>query len=186
MDPEAFAALIGACGEKAYNFAYRLTGNDQDARDLVQEAFARALKHYEKYDPSKPFDSWLNRILHNIYLDGVRLYSHNHTVSLDSTPPEAADASWEEILPSGEQEPLNDMIRQETDALLQAALNSLPIQFKTAITLCDIEGLPYERISEIMACPVGTVRSRIHQGRILVREALEKLQEGSLREGYHE
>ena len=68
---EAFSALIRECGEKAYNFAYRLSGNEADARDLAAEAFARAYEHFGRYDPDRPFETWLFRILHNVYLDEI-------------------------------------------------------------------------------------------------------------------
>ncbi|MEQ1920447.1 MAG: sigma-70 family RNA polymerase sigma factor, partial [Elusimicrobiota bacterium] len=95
MEPKAFADLLRQAGDKAYNFAYRLAGNEQDARDLVQEAFARALEHAGSYDPSRAFDSWLLRILHNIFLDGVRRLTYRRTVSLDAPTP-VADSSWED------------------------------------------------------------------------------------------
>lgn len=166
--------MIQQHGEKAYNFAYRLAGNEQDARDLVQEAFARALGHKESYDASKPFDSWLYRILHNIYLDEVRRYAHRHTVSLDAPSP-VEGTGWEEIIRGDDADPADLIFREDEDRMIQDALNSLPVAYRTAVLLCDIEGLPYERISEIMVCPVGTVRSRIHQGRALMRKAFEEI-----------
>jgi len=167
-----FQELIRRHGEKAYNFAYRLAGNEQDARDLVQEAFARALEHQERYDESRPFDAWLNRILHNVYLDGIRRHANRRTVSLDAPSP-AQEAQWDEVLEGTDVDPQNLMARREEDAMIQKALDELPVAYKTALLLCDVEGLSYERIAEIMACPVGTVRSRIHQGRVLMRRALE-------------
>src|SRR5262245_15102808 len=85
--PADFATLMRRHAEKAYNFAYRLAGNEQDARDLVQEAFMHALRHFEKYDPTRPFEPWVNRILKNIFLDGMRKYQHKHTISLDAPSP---------------------------------------------------------------------------------------------------
>jgi len=170
-----FQELIRRHGEKAYNFAYRLAGNEQDARDLVQEALARALNHKDSYDASRPFDSWLYRILHNIYLDGVRRYAHRHTVSLDAPTP-VEDAGWDEIIRGNDADPADLMVRKEEDAMIQQALSSLPVVYRTAVVLCDIEKLPYERISEIMACPLGTVRSRIHQGRVLMKNAFEAIE----------
>ena len=67
-----FEQNIRRCSDKAYNFAFRLAGNEQDARDLVQEAFSHALQHLDRYDSRRPFEPWVNRILKNIYLDGVR------------------------------------------------------------------------------------------------------------------
>jgi RNA polymerase sigma-70 factor (ECF subfamily) len=179
--PEVFSELIRRCGEKAYNFAFRLAGNEPDARDLVQEAFVRAYAHFDTYDKTRPFETWLFRILQNIYLDGVRRYAHGHTVSLDAPAP-VEDAAWEEIIPSGEPEPTEGLMRQESEKLVQRALETLPVHYRTAVVLCDIEGLSYEEIGEVMACPVGTVRSRIHQGRLLVKKALEEIDKGGLKQ----
>jgi RNA polymerase sigma-70 factor (ECF subfamily) len=173
--PLDFSELIRKCGEKAYNFAYRLAGNESDARDLTQEAFVRAYAHLGSYDRSRPFETWLFRILQNIYLDGVRRYAHGHTVSLDAPAP-VEDASWEEIIPAGDPDPGHELLKEESERLVQAALDSLPVHYKTAVVLCDREGLSYEEIGEVMACPVGTVRSRIHHGRQLVKKALEALE----------
>jgi len=170
-----FTELIQTCGEKAYNFAYRLTGNEQDARDLVQEAFTRAHKHFSAYDADRSFDSWMYRIMHNIFLDGVRRYAHTHTVSLDAPAP-LEDRSWEEIIPGIEADPAQDLLNKERDGLLQKALDSLPIHYRSAVILCDVEGLSYDEIARIMSCPVGTVRSRIHQGRQLARDAYNALE----------
>jgi RNA polymerase sigma-70 factor, ECF subfamily len=175
-----FSAFVKKYGDKAYNFAYRLAGNEQDARDLVQEAFSHALKHIEKYDTSRPFEPWFNRILKNIYLDGVRRYEQKHTVSLDGPSP-MEDVSWEHIIPGWDMTPAEELDEKETHEIVQKALNSLPIQYRMAVALCDIENYSYEEISGVLGCPIGTVRSRIHQGRLLMRKAFEKLQYGEKR-----
>src|SRR5258706_16267170 len=115
MFKREFSEVIRHCADKAYNFAFRLSGNGQDARDLVQEAFMRALGHWDRYDETRPFDSWLFRILHNIYLDGVRRYAHGHTVSLDAPSP-IEDVSWDEILPGSDAEPIEGLTRKEAGA----------------------------------------------------------------------
>jgi RNA polymerase sigma-70 factor (ECF subfamily) len=175
MEPQAFADLLRQAGDKAYNFAYRLAGNEQDARDLVQEAFARALEHAGSYDPARAFDSWLLRILHNVFLDGVRRLAHRSTVSLDAPAP-AEETSWEDILPSKDLTAPDELIRRESIDLVQLALERLPAHYKAAILLCDVEGMSYDEIARIMDVPVGTVRSRIHQGRQLARKAYEELE----------
>ncbi len=169
-----FSELIRQCGEKAYNFAFRLSGNEQDARDLVQKAFVRAWEHLGSFDRSRPFETWLYKILHNIFLDEVRRYAHSHTVSLDAPPPRE-ETSWDELLPGQDPELDSKLLRREDDELVQKALNTLPAHYRAAVALCDMEGLSYENIAEIMSCPVGTVRSRIHQGRELVRAAFTQL-----------
>ena len=175
-DPsEYFAQLVRLYGEKAYNFAYRLAGNEQDARDLVQEAFSHAFKNIDKYDPSRPFGPWFNKILKNIYLDGVRRYAQKHKVSLDGPSP-LEDVSWESLLPGTDSTPADELEEKEAHRLVQAALNSLPLPYRTAVILCDIERYSYEQISHVLECPIGTVRSRIHQGRLLMRKAFEKMQ----------
>lgn len=175
MDALTFAGLIQSSGDKAYNFAYRLAGNEPDARDLVQEAFAKAFEHGGSYDPARPFDSWLLRILHNVFLDSMRRHSHTRTVSLDAPAP-VEDAGWADLLPEDSPLPGDAMAERESLDLLQKALERLPVTYKASVTLCDIEGMSYEDISSVMGVPVGTVRSRIHQGRVLLRKAYEALE----------
>jgi RNA polymerase sigma-70 factor, ECF subfamily len=172
---ELFETNIRRCSDKAYNFAFRLTGNEQDARDLVQEAFSHALEHIARYDPKRPFEPWVNRILRNIYLDSVRRYERKHSVSLDGPSP-IEDMPWENIIPGPDRTPSDQLDRKETGILVQRALASIPLQYRTAVVLCDIEKFSYDKISQVLDCPIGTVRSRIHQGRLLMRKAFEKLQ----------
>lgn len=170
-----YETLLTRCADRAYNFAFRLTGNDADAQDLVQEAFARAFEHKDRYDPSRPFSAWLNRILHNVFLDSVRRYDRKHNVSLDAPPPLDEEGSWTDILPGPDPEPSTALMKTEEEQMLQTALNRLPLHYRTAITLFDIEGLSYDEIAKIQQCPIGTVCSRIHQGRTLLRKTLEQM-----------
>jgi len=174
-----FAVLLHRHAEKAYNFAFRLCGNAADAADLVQEAAARALTRFDLYDPDKPFDAWLCRILHNVFVDLARRYERRHAVSLDAPPP-TDGSSWVDILPGKDPEPWDTLARKEDDRLLQKALDGLPSTHRAAVVLCDVEGYSYERIAEILECPVGTVRSRIHDGRRRLKDAFVKLREGKV------
>jgi RNA polymerase sigma-70 factor (ECF subfamily) len=90
-------------------------------------------------------------------------------------PAATESGSWDEILQGTDWDPADFKLQQEEDQMIQQALNTLPVTFRTAVVLCDIEGLSYERISEIMVCPIGTVRSRVHQGRVLMRKAFEEI-----------
>lgn len=175
MEDADFSRLIRRCAGPAYNFAFRLTGNEPDARDLVQEAFARALEHRSSYDTSLPFEPWLLRILRNIYLDGMRRYERRHAVPLDAAS-EDREGSLQDVLAGVETPAMDVLIQRETDAMVQDALGTLPMDYRTAVLLRDVEGLSYEKIGEVMDCPVGTVRSRIHQGRVLLRRAFERLE----------
>lgn len=172
--PDNFPGMVRAYGDKAYGFAFRLTGNDSDARDLVQEAFTKALQNFEKFDKTRAFEPWFFRIMKNIFLDWMRRYERRNTTSLELSSP-LEDVSWEEILPSGEASPAEELERNEECELAKKALASLPPHYRTAISLCDIENYSYEEIAKIMDCPIGTIRSRVHQGRVLLRQTYEKL-----------
>ncbi len=169
--------LVRRHADKAYSFAYRLSGNDQDARDLVQEAFTHVLRHIDKFDPSRPFQPWLNRILKNIFIDSMRKYDRKHTVSMDGPSP-VEDVSWENIIPGNDPSPAEELDQKEANTLIQKALESLPMLYRSVVVLCDVERYSYEQIAEILDCPIGTVRSRIFQGRVLLRKAFEKMQLG--------
>lgn len=93
-------------------------------------------------------------------------------VSLDASSAAEDVGRNDEMMRREGVDPADLMLRREDDALIQQALNSLPAAYRTAVELCDIEGLPCERISEILACPPETIRSRIHQGHLLIKKAL--------------
>jgi RNA polymerase sigma factor (sigma-70 family) len=148
-------------GRFLYNVAYRLTGNDDDAYDLVQEALLRVRKGLETYQPGS-MEGWLSRIVTNVFLDEVRRKRRR--------PVEVMPQDPERLLPTapGADEPTD---RLSDD--VQAALRRLPEDFRTAVVLCDVVGLSYEEIADAISVPVGTVRSRIHRGRRLLRAALQ-------------
>jgi RNA polymerase sigma-70 factor, ECF subfamily len=172
-DSVEFKGLITQHSERAFNFAYRLTGNKVDAGELVQQAFTNALKSFGRFERSRPFAPWLNRILKNIFLDNVRKTKGRQTFSLDAPSP-VQEVSWEQLIPGDDPTPLEEMEKQETTRLVQKALNELPEPFKSAVILCDVERFTYQRISEVLECPVGTVRSRIHQGRTKLKQIYER------------
>lgn len=149
-------------GRKIYNFAYRLTGNPDDAADLVQEVLLRVRRGLESYTPGS-FEGWLWRITRNAFLDGVRKEKRRPTSPLpdDDRAVAGASPSPDEVLAA---------IRLSDD--VQAALLKLPLDFREAVVMCDVVGLTYEEIAEAADIPVGTVRSRIHRGRKMLRELL--------------
>ena len=151
-------------GRFLYTLAYRLTGNDADASDLVQEVLLRVRRGLETYQPGS-LEGWLSRITTNAFLDEVRRRKRRPTVALlddadrilrDKTAPEPDEAIAAARLPDE----------------IQDAIRALPDEFRAAVVLCDVVGLPYEEIAEHLGVPVGTVRSRIHRGRAQLRKAL--------------
>lgn len=154
-------AVARTHGRFLYNVAYRLTGNDDDAYDLVQEALLRVRKGLETYQPGS-MEAWLSRIVTNVFLDEVRRRRRRPVEALPEDP--------ERLLPSS---PGADEATDRLPDDVQAALRRLPEDFRTAVVLCDVVGLSYEEIADALAVPVGTVRSRIHRGRRLLRAALQ-------------
>lgn len=149
-------------GRKIYTFAYRLTGNPDDASDLVQEVLLRVRKGLANYTPGS-FEGWLWRITRNAFLDDVRKKKRRPTSPLPDDDRAAAWASPspDEVLAS---------VRLSDD--VQAALLKVPLEFRECVVLCDVVGLSYEEISSAIDAPVGTVRSRIHRGRKQLRGLL--------------
>lgn len=143
--------------------AYRLTGNDADAQDLVQEVLLRVRRGLVTYRPGS-LEGWLSRITTNAFLDDVRRRRRRPTVSL----PEDADR----VLVDAGADPDAVLASTSLSADIQAALRSLPEDFRVAVVLCDVVGLQYDEIADDLGVPIGTVRSRIHRGRALLRKAL--------------
>ncbi len=150
-------------GARVYRLAYRLTGNQHDAEDLTQEVFVRVFRSLSQYTPGT-FEGWLHRITTNLFLDQVRRKAR---IRFEGLPEDAADRLASREI--GPQQLLDD---RTYDADIQAALDALPPDFRVAVVLCDIEGLTYEEISELLGIKLGTVRSRIHRGRAALRDSL--------------
>jgi RNA polymerase sigma factor (sigma-70 family) len=142
--------------------AYRLTGNQDDAADLVQEVLLRVRRGLATYRPGS-MEGWLSRIATNVFLDEVRRRRRR--------PVEALPEDHEQGLPAsaGADEVLAG---RGLSGDVQAALLRLPPEFRAAVVLCDVVGLSYAEIGDNLGVPLGTVRSRIHRGRMLLREAL--------------
>lgn len=173
-DRREFDALVNRCHRQAYNVAYRLTGNHADADDLTQETFLRAYRFFDRYNRSMPFENWLYRIMSRVFIDELRKKPKHRVQSIDQ-PLNAGSGSEREMLleiPDYDSNPENALLTDQLDEVLQQALNSLPEEFKIAVILADIEGLSYEEIAESMGCSLGTVRSRLHRGRKLLRSKL--------------
>lgn len=148
---------------KVFRLAFRLTGNRHDAEDLTQEVFVRAFKSLDKFKPGT-LDGWLHRITTNLFLDQVRRKAR---IRFDGLPEDA-----DQRIPGNETSPERSFEFNNLDSDIQAALDKLPIEFRTAVILCDIEGFSYDEVATALGIKLGTVRSRIHRGRALLRTAL--------------
>jgi RNA polymerase sigma factor (sigma-70 family) len=153
---------------RVYRLAYRLSGNPQDAEDLTQETFVRVFRSLANYAPGT-FEGWLHRITTNLFLDMVR---RRQRIRFDALPEDT------ERLPGTAPSPEQVYADTHLDPQVQAALDALSPEFRVAVVLCDIEGLTYEEISATLGIKLGTVRSRIHRGRVQLRQALAHLAPG--------
>lgn len=170
---EGFDEYVRRYHRQAYNIAYRLAGNHADAEDITQEAFIRAYRFFDRYDRTLPFENWLYRIISNVFIDEVRRRPKLRLQSLDqaiSAKNNAGDVPLE--IPDVTTNPEQLILDTTLDEPLQQALDSLPRDFRHAVILADIEGLSYEEIAEAMGCSLGTVRSRLHRGRKMMRNRL--------------
>ena len=168
-NPLSWEEVARTHGRKIYNFAYRLCGNPHDAADLVQEVLLRVRRGLADYQPGS-LDGWLWRITHNAFIDEMRRRQRRPTAPL----PEAIDY-WSAVSSPGADEQWASVRLGDH---IQAALLDLPFEFREAVVMCDVVGLSYEEIATAVAVPVGTVRSRIHRGRKLLRAALSGEQAG--------
>ncbi|MFN3004236.1 RNA polymerase sigma factor SigE [Mycolicibacterium wolinskyi] len=156
--------LVRQHADRVYRLAYRLSGNQHDAEDLTQETFIRVFRSVQNYQPGT-FEGWLHRITTNLFLDMVRRRGRIRMEAL----PEDYDR-----VPADDPNPEQIYHDSRLGADLQAALDSLPPEFRAAVVLCDIEGLSYEEIGATLGVKLGTVRSRIHRGRQALRDYLAK------------
>jgi RNA polymerase sigma-70 factor (ECF subfamily) len=155
--------IVARHSDRVYRLAYRLTGNRPDAEDLTQEVFVRVFRSLHTYTPGT-FEGWLHRITTNLFLDQAR---RKQRIRFDALPEDADNR-----LPSAAVGPETASMDQQFDADVEAALAVLPADFRAAVVLCDVEGLSYEEIADVLGVKMGTVRSRIHRGRAMLRKEL--------------
>jgi len=149
-------------GRFIYTVAYRLTGNEEDTRDLVQETLLRVRTGLRTYKPGS-MEGWLSRITTNVFLDEMRRRKRRPVELLPEEP--------DRVIPAASA--ADEALAAETiSEEVQAAVTRLPEEFRIAVVLSDVVGLSYAEIGETLDVPIGTVRSRIHRGRMMLRVAL--------------
>ncbi|MCZ8217163.1 MAG: sigma-70 family RNA polymerase sigma factor [Cyclobacteriaceae bacterium] len=155
-----------------YNFAYRLTLERDDAKDLLQDTYLKAYRFIDSFQQGTNAKAWLFRILKNSFINDYRKKS-KEPAKVDYQEVETYYNSEEvdrQITPDLRVESLGNMIGDE----ISNALNALDVDFRTVIILCDLEGFKYEEMAKILDIPIGTVRSRLHRARNLLKEKLSE------------
>lgn len=176
-DREAFDALVRRYEKQAYNLAYRLTGNYDDASDVVVEAFVRAFQGLRTFRGDANFSTWLHRVVVNTFLDlRKRSKGRHQVVSLEEQIELEGDALTRQIEDTspGPQELVEE---QEREQVLQRAIDQLSPERRILIVLYHFENLSYEEIAQMLKLPVGTVKSRLNRARLALREILEPSRE---------
>jgi RNA polymerase sigma-70 factor (ECF subfamily) len=192
---DEYESLMRRSYHRAYSAAYRMMGNASDAEDLTQEAFVRVWAAFDRYDRSRSFEGWLFRILSNLAIDRWRRGAGTLTCSLDAESNSAKsfttlwgrpqggsrDGNSSTLLSCLADErpsvmPEQSLFRAEVGRKVRTALAALPCDYRKAVLLADVQGYSYEEIANHVGCPVGTIRSRLHRGRQLLRQNLQRLQ----------
>jgi RNA polymerase sigma-70 factor (ECF subfamily) len=153
-------------GNATYTFAFRLTHNEADARDLTQEAFVRVYRAWESFKPGTSFLSWIYRIVTNLHRDELRRRKGRYLEEI----PEGHDTHYF----GGERPlavtPIDEYVESQFSEPLARALDELGAEQRQIVLLADVEGFSYQEIAGVVGCSVGTVRSRLHRARGLLRK----------------
>ncbi|HWP30190.1 MAG TPA: sigma-70 family RNA polymerase sigma factor [Fimbriimonadales bacterium] len=172
---DRFERLMKKTYPKVYQRAYRLVRNSSDAEDLTQETYYRALRKFDTYDGDKPFENWIFKILGRLFLDLVRYRKRRvKTVSYDAPLPQEHDDTVYFEKPDDSTNPETQFMNEELSEELESAIRKLNPEQRVLVLMADVEGVPYQEISERFNAPIGTVRSRLHRTHRLLREALSK------------
>lgn len=170
-DVEAFEDLINTYQKKAYNIALRIMTNEEDAKDMAQEAFIRIYKSIMNFREESSFSTWIYRIVTNVCLDEVRKRKNRATISIDTTINiDGSETKYE--LSCDKETPEGIYEKAEKKEIILGTINELSEEYKSAIVLRDIEGFSYEEIATIMNCSIGTVKSRINRARNILKDKL--------------
>ena len=163
-----FEQLAMPLFDSLYNFAHWLTQSREEAEDLVQETYAKALRGFGSFQPGTNFRAWIFRILRNTFLTSRTGLAAARTVSLET------EDDQEQTVAVSRETPESILLEQASQQQVQAALEQVPVIFREVLLLCDVEEMSYQEIAETLGVPIGTVMSRLYRARKALRRALEK------------
>jgi RNA polymerase sigma-70 factor (ECF subfamily) len=171
LQPDSFEELAMPLFDQLYNFAHWLTQNREEAEDLVQETYAKALKGFSSFQLGTNFRAWIYRILRNTFLTSRTGLKVTMTVPLDSEE-DGTELAVEHDTPE------TLLFERSNRELLPRAIDELPVYFREIILLCEVEEMSYQEISETLSVPIGTVMSRLSRARKKLSDRLQpRLQE---------
>lgn len=157
-DRSAFGVLVERHQRRVYNLAYRMLGRPEDAADATQDAFVTAMRKLEGFRGASSFTTWMHRVTVNLCYDALRKRSREMPVE----EKEQADVAGP-----------GDLAEESATAIdVQRALLEVPEEFRAVLILHDVQGVPYEAIADAIGVPIGTVKSRLHRGRVALARAV--------------
>jgi RNA polymerase sigma-70 factor (ECF subfamily) len=160
-DREAFGSLVERHERRVYNLAYRMLGNAEDARDTAQDVFVTCLRKLSGFRGTSTFTTWVHRVTVNACYDALRKRSREQPV-----------AGEEGTLPEPRETAPDPADEASFSVDVQRALLGVPEEFRAVLVMHDVQGIPYEEIAEALGAPVGTVKSRLHRGRVALARLL--------------
>lgn len=173
----AYRELVRRYERPIFSLIYRMVRNREQAEDLAQETFVKALNALDGYRPSYKFSSWIFKIANNATIDRLRRKELD-TLSLDGAPdattPERREETSFQLAATGES-PLDELEARELGGQIEAAIAQLRPEYRSCVLLRHVEGYSYEEISEALDLPLGTVKTYIHRARVELRGLLEHL-----------
>lgn len=170
-DRAAFDDLVVKYERRAYQYAYRLTSNGDEASDIVADAFVRVYNALNNFKGQSAFGTWLYRIITNCYLDARKKMRNKAAVSLDATGP---DGEGERQIEDESADTAGEVERHERERLVQVALRKIPDYQRSMLIMYHVENMSYEEIAEALDLPIGTVKSRMNRARLSLRDQLSK------------
>ncbi|MFB3920021.1 RNA polymerase sigma factor RpoE [Candidatus Velamenicoccus archaeovorus] len=165
-EEKAFEAIVRKYQNRVLNIVFSLIGKDRESEDIAQEAFLKAYRGLKGFRRRCSFSTWLYRIVLNTTYDFLR--KRRDVVTEEEALGQSVDAR------GGHNDVLFVLLMKERDVLIQKALGKVPLAYRSAVVLKDIEGLSYAEISKILSCRIGTVESRIYRARQLLKKELMK------------
>jgi RNA polymerase sigma-70 factor (ECF subfamily) len=160
-----FEELAMPLFDSLYNFARWIARDSDDAEDLVQETYLKALRGFESFQPGTNFRAWIFQVLRNTFLSSRTNYERRMTEELDSDedgPELAVDTETPETI----------LMNRCNFQVVQRAIDDLPVHYRETLLLCEVEEMSYQQIAEVLSIPIGTVMSRLARARKAVRESL--------------